>query len=136
MPFVTTFIVLSVLGLIDASYLFTKHREHKPLVCPLNHDCGAVTESKWATMFGVRNETLGVLYYLGLFFGILAIILAPNFTAQWNIALLLQLGTGAGLLFSLFLVYLQKYVLKNYCFYCLISAGITLLLFLNSFALR
>ncbi len=135
MPFVTTFLVLSVLGVIDAGYLFWKHREHKPLVCPLDHDCSAVTESSWATMLGVRNETLGLLYYLTLFALVLALILAPDSAAAWNAPLLLRLGTGAGLLFSLFLVYLQKYVIKNYCFYCLISAGITFLLFLNSFAL-
>ena len=39
--------------------------------------------------------------------------------------------TFGALLFSIFLVYLQKYVIKEYCFYCLISALVSLLIFLN-----
>ena len=37
--------------------------------------------------------------------------------------------------FSLFLIYVQAKVLKEYCFYCLVSAGINFLIFLNIFAL-
>ncbi len=134
MPFVATFIVLTVSGILDAGYLFLEHKKQKPLVCPLDHDCSVVTESKWSTIFfGIRNELLGLLFYVGIFLGIMATLFVPQYAPL--IYSLLFWGTLIGFLFSLFLVYLQFFVIKNYCFYCMISAGLTLLLFINSLAL-
>ena len=134
MPFTATFIVLSLAGLVNAGYLSYKHFQKKPLVCPINHDCNAVVESKWGHMFGVRNEILGILYYLAMFAGILIFILKPNLIL--DISNYIFIGTAIGLIFSAFLTYLQKFVIKEYCFYCLISALISLLLFINSLALQ
>lgn len=133
MPFQTVFIVLSFLGIIDAGYLAYKHLQKKPLICPMNAHCSVVTDSKWSHMFGVRNEFLGVVYYVGLFFCILATFLFPQFRQLLFLALVL--GTTLGFLFSLFLVFLQAAVIKNYCFYCMISALISFLLFLDSLTL-
>ncbi|MEK7516006.1 MAG: vitamin K epoxide reductase family protein [Patescibacteria group bacterium] len=133
MPFVVTFIVLSLGGIIDSGYLFYKHRKKKPLVCPMNHDCSVVTESRWAHIFGIRNEVLGFLFYVGTFVGIFLTISVPSVAPL--IYKFLFAATGIGLLLSFFLVIIQKYVIRNYCFYCLISAVLTALLFLNSIAL-
>ena len=133
MPFNATFIVLSLAGLINASYLTYKHYQKKPLVCPINHDCNAVVESKWGNIFGVRNEVLGVLFYAGMLLCGILFITAPSSILKLNIYILV--GAFGGLGFSIFLTLLQKFVIKDFCFYCLISAGISLLLFLNSLIL-
>jgi len=133
MPFQTVFIVLSFLGIIDAGYLAYNHIQKKPLICPINAHCSAVTESKWSHMFGVRNEFLGVVYYVGLFGGILGTFLFPSVRPLLFLALVF--GTTLGFLFSVFLVFLQAAVIKNYCFYCMISALISFLLFLDSLTL-
>lgn len=133
MEFVVTFIVLSIGGIIDSGYLFYKHRKKKPLVCPMNHDCSVVTESRWAYIFGIRNEVLGFLFYVGTFVSIFITIFVPSSAPL--IHKFLFVTTSIGILFSFFLVVVQKYVIKNYCFYCLISAILTALLFLNSIAL-
>ena len=133
MPFTATFIVLSLGGLINASYLTYKHYQKKPLVCPINRDCNAVVESRWGNMFGIRNEILGVLFYFGMMLGIIVFITSPTLIP--NIKLYILIGASAGLAFSIFLTLLQKFVIKDFCFYCLISALISLLLFLNSVAL-
>lgn len=130
MPFETSFIVLSFLGILDAGYLAYKHVQKKPLVCPINHMCEEVTDSKWANMFGMRNEYMGLAYYLLLFAGGVATILYPAY--QPPLYLLLFGTTCLGIIYSAFLVSLQAFVIKNYCFYCMISAFLTLLLFLNS----
>ncbi len=131
--FVASFLVLSIGGLINAGYLVWKHYQKKPLVCPLDHDCSIVTESKWSRIFFVRNEVIGMLFFLGLIAGTLVSL----FDATWAILVftIFPFATGASLLFSLFLVFIQFKVIKDYCFYCLISAGITLLVFLNSLLL-
>ncbi len=133
MTFVATFIVLAIAGIFNTGYLVSQHLKTKPLVCPLDHDCSVVTESRWSKIFGVRNDYLGFVFYSLLFLGILGKIILPSY-AQ-SLATLLVLGTGAGLIFSIFLVFLQIFVIKDYCFYCMISALLALLLFINSLAL-
>lgn len=134
MPFVATFIVLAVLGIVDAGYLVRKHRDKKPLACPLNHDCSHVTESKWAKIFGLRNDILGLLFYVSMLAGAVALLFVPLPVAA-TLAGILLLACAGGLLFSTVLTVIQFTIIKDYCFYCLISAGLTVLLFVNSMAL-
>jgi len=132
--FTASFITLAVAGIADAGYLVWKHYSHKaePLVCPLDHDCSKVTESRWSHLFGVRNEVLGLLFYASMLAAGIATFLLP---AIQTIFLFVTLSTGAGLLFSLFLIWVEVYKIKDYCFYCLLSSLITALLFINSFFL-
>lgn len=133
--FIASFMVLSIMGFANAAYLIYKHyRERKkPLVCPLNHDCSVVTESKWSHLFGVRNEVLGMLFFVGMFVLALGLVFFPAYAALLRTVILVS--AGLGVLFSGALVYLQAKIIKNYCFYCLISAGITVLVFLNGWLL-
>lgn len=133
MIFFTTFVVLSVLGLTDTAYLAYRHGKKKPMVCPLEHDCSKVTESQWSRVLGVRNEVLGFLYYVSMVASVLGAILFPSL--QGVFVLFLFLGTCIGVLYSALLVGVQLAVIKDYCFYCMISALITFLLFINSIAL-
>ena len=121
------------MGIINSSYLVWKHYKKMPLVCPLDHDCGVVTESKWSKFFFIRNGVLGMFFFIALLLGILTALFIPSL-AQGIFSILL-LVTGGGLLFSLFLVFIQIHVIKDYCFYCIISASITLFIFLNSILL-
>lgn len=132
MPFVTTYFVLAIGGLVNAGYLLERHRRRKagePLVCPLDHDCSAVTESRYAAVFGVRNEVLGAAYYLVLLVGGVLSVLHP----EWPLTLRLPLIAlaAAALGYSAWLVWVQLKILRDYCFYCLLAAGINLLLFAN-----
>lgn len=132
--FLASFITLAVAGILDAGYLVWKHYQHnsKPLVCPLDHDCSKVTESKWSTIFIVRNEVLGLLFYVSMLVAGILMFMMPAFP---YLVSSIKIATGFGVLFSLFLLWVQIYKVKDYCFYCLISALVTLLLFVNSFFL-
>ena len=132
MEFIATFIALAAGGLINASYLTYKHFQKKPLVCPIGHDCNAVTESRWGNIFGVRNEILGVVFYALVLLGAISLTALPGIFIFSNLKLYLVILTGGGLVFSIFLTLVQKFAIKSYCFYCLISAIISLFLFLNS----
>ena len=133
MQFVASFIALSIGGIIDTSYLLYQHYKKKPLVCPMDHDCSVVTESKWSKVFFVRNEILGLSFYLLILIFLIISIILPNFSSKIYI-FLLSLSI-IGIAFSIFLVYLQIYKIRDYCFYCLISAFLTLLVFVNSILL-
>ncbi|MBI2483926.1 vitamin K epoxide reductase family protein [Candidatus Uhrbacteria bacterium] len=127
--YVATFLGLAILGLADTGYLAFRHTRKKPLVCPLDHDCSKVTESKWSSVLGIRNEYLGVLYYAGMVIGMAAAFILTAW--QPLLILLMFFSASIGVLYSLFLVAVQFVLIKDYCFYCLVSAGITFLLFLN-----
>lgn len=99
----------------------------------INENCNLVTQSKWANILGIRNEILGLIFYIFLLIGILASIFLSNFAPE--IYFLLFLTTGLGVLYSIFLTSIQIFVIKNYCTYCLASSLLTLLLFLNSIGL-
>ena len=126
--FVASLIVLAIIGIIDASYLAWHSIRKKPLVCPLNDTCDIVVEGKWSMTFGIKNEFLGLAYYI-------SVLIAAFIIAYYNtpfIIIGLPIASGLALLFSIFLVYLQAKVIKQYCFYCMISAIVSLLIFLNT----
>ena len=125
--FITTLIVLGLLGIIDTSYILWKSKKKQPLVCPIGDDCNVVLESRWNKIFFIRNDVLGLLFYIGVIVG--AILLF--FEMDGIVKTLLIFGSGIGVLFSLFLVFVQAKILKKYCFYCLVSSFLTLLIFLN-----
>lgn len=111
-----------------------QHYKKKPLVCPMNHDCSIVTQSKWGWTFGIRNELLGFIYYVGLLLAHVAIMNKVIMVAPTPF-LYLMIATIMGVIFSLYFVYLQLFVIRDYCFYCVISALVNLLLLINAIAL-
>lgn len=132
--FITSLIVLALLGIIDSSYLAWTHFKKKPLVCPIG-GCEAVVESKWNKIFFVRNEILGLIFYIIILIGAILFTSQDSIKIIFNIKTWLLILSAIGLLFSAFLVYVQARIIKSYCFYCLISAFINLLIFLNSLLL-
>src|SRR3989338_6434177 len=94
------FITLTIAGILDAGYLVWKHYSHNaaPLVCPLDHDCSTVTESRWSSILGVRNEALGLFFYVSMLVAGLLLFFMPEFS---RLSLLIILATGVSLLFSL-----------------------------------
>jgi len=125
--FITTLIVLGLLGIVDTVYLIWKGRIKEPLVCPIGQDCNKVLESKWNKIFFIKNDILGLLFYVGVIVGAVLLLLEFNEI----IKTILIFASGIAVLFSSFLVFIQAKVIKNYCFYCLISAFINVLIFLN-----
>src|SRR3989344_8591732 len=99
---IASFITLTIVGILNAGYLVWKHYSHKPLVCPMDHDCSKVTESKWSRVFWVRNEVLGLLFYVAMLVAGLLVFFIPEFAL---LPLLITIAAGGGLLFSLFLLW-------------------------------
>lgn len=125
-------IVLAFLGIVNASYLLYAHRKPAALVCPLDHDCSVVTESRWSRVLGVRNEVLGILFYLGVLSLFIASIVLPGTRL---ITTLILAATAGGALYSAALIGIQAFVIKDYCFYCIISALLSVLLLIDALLL-
>lgn len=127
-------LILAIVGLIDASYLTVEHFSKVIPPCHLNRflpilsDCGLVLQSKYAMMFGIPIALLGAISYGVL---ILAILLAiiTNKKALW---LWILIQTKAAVVFSLYLMFLQLFVIKSICIYCTVSAFISFAIFIVS----
>lgn len=121
-------VILSFIGLIDSSYLTFKHYLGLPLSCSFLQGCEKVLSSQYATIGNFPLATLGVVYY----FAILLVSLGYLLIKQKKIVWLIFSLSPLGFLLSLWLVYLQLFVLKAICLYCIISAITSTLIFILS----
>jgi len=123
---------LALVGFLDAAYLTASHFAGLGLACGPGGGCDMVTTSRWATLGSVPIAAIGLGYYTMV--NLIAWTPATSLSRELVRALLVL--TGAALAVSVFLVYLQAAVIGAWCRYCLLSAAVTLLLFLTALALR
>ena len=120
--------LVALAGLFVALYLMLYKLGYiGTLVCSVG-SCEVVQTSKWATLLGFPVATWGVAYYLA----VLAVSLtglAPRFAESLGISRLLAAMTATGLLFSLWLTYLELFVIDAICLWCVVSAVLATLLF-------
>lgn len=121
-------VFLSFLGFLDASYLTLEHYRGAVLPCYIFETCDLVTNSAYSTVFGVPVSFAGTAYYLFLFIAALYFLDTRNSLALRVVKYL----PVAGLLAALWFTYLQVFVLDAFCFYCLISAGLSTAIFVLS----
>ena len=125
-------LALSLLGVIDAGYLIVESAGGKPVICPsvpvgrFNLDqCNIVLTTPYAKFLGMPTALYGLVFYL-----FSAVLVLYVLSSQWLGALKILLSmSGLAFLVSLYFVYLQFFIIKALCFYCLISAAITTLIF-------
>ena len=98
------------------------------LVCAVG-SCETVQTSKWATFLGFPVGAWGVAYYVAVL-GLSLAGLAPALAEQRVVSQLLVALTGFGVLFSLWLTYLELFVIHAVCQWCVISAILATVLFL------
>jgi uncharacterized membrane protein len=125
--------LLALLGLGVAVYLAFVEAGGVEAVCGPVGNCHAVQQSEWARVFGVIP--VGVVGVVGY-----AVVLAswglarfgPRRWAEWARVALLA-GAAAGVAFSLYLTFLEPFVIGATCLWCLGSAVIvTVLLWLTA----
>ena len=100
------------------------------LVCAVG-SCETVQTSKWATLLGIPVGAWGVGYYVAVL-GVALAGLAPSLADRPAVSRLLVAMTGFGLLFSLWLTYLELFVIHAICQWCVISALLAAALFVIS----
>jgi uncharacterized membrane protein len=121
---------LAAVGFLDAAYLTASHFAGSALACGPGGGCELVTTSPYATLGPVPIAAIGLVYY-----GLVSLIVwtpAGGFSRGLLRALLLLTGTAVAV--SAVLLYLQATVIGAWCRFCLISAGVTVLLFLAAVA--
>jgi uncharacterized membrane protein len=125
-------LILSLIGLCIATYIHAKQGAKKPLMCPRKAPCETVLSSSEATTFGFSNALLGMVYYAGIVLLYTFFFTAPQ--SEPLGVLLVGLSTF-GFLFSLYLIGVQQFKIKQWCVWCLGSAFIATSLFVVSLLL-
>jgi len=127
---VSSSIFLSLVGLLDASYLTWMKFTHHESACMGVGDCYTVNMSKYSTIHGIPIALLGFGAYLVI---LLALLFEEKHPFLKENASLIVFGISlAGVVYSAYLSYLEEFVLHAWCPYCVISAiVITLIFFLS-----
>ena len=123
--------LLAIIGFLLSWFIFSKKKRNKKLVCFIGKDCNKVLYSKYSKLFfGISNEALGMVYYgVVVLFAVLFFFGIEQISALSLIPFLLII-TGAASVFSIVLIYLQAFVIREWCEYCLMSAGINIVIFI------
>jgi uncharacterized membrane protein len=114
--FVATYLTLYKLGVVGT------------LSCSVG-SCETVQLSRWATLLGLPVAAWGVGYYALVFALTLAGVVHDRLAESRGLALALVLLTGWGLVFSLWLTYLELFVIDAICQWCVVSAVLATVLF-------
>ena len=124
--------IVSLVGLGDAIYLTVQDLTGESLRCTIISGCSEVLSSKYAHIGSFPLAAVGAVAYFVFF--TLAILAAFGYSfARPLLAVLI----GLMFLTTLWLLYLQAFVIHHFCQYCLLSAAVTFILtFLTVITLR
>jgi uncharacterized membrane protein len=120
-------LLLSLAGMGISGYLVAKRLTGGGLACSRWAQCDVVNNSMYAVMYGVPVSVIGLAGYLLLLAVGVAVLLTegPAHRRLLALALLLALG-GVG--FSIYLTYVEIYLIQALCSWCVASAVVIALL--------
>ena len=116
--------LLSLVGLADSLYLTVEHVTGQTVRCTIVAGCSEVLSSSYAVVAGIPLAAVGAAAYFTVFS--LAILAIFGYRIAGK---LLAPLTALMALVSLWLIYLQAFVIGAFCQFCLLSAAITITLF-------
>jgi uncharacterized membrane protein len=118
--------LLAAAGMAVATYLTAIESSGASAVCGPVGDCNAVQQSQYASIFGIHVGVIGIVGY--------SVMLLAWFLAERDgglaskASLVLVVAAGGGVLFSIYLTFLEPFVIGATCVWCLTSAMIVTLI--------
>src|SRR5437899_4903788 len=112
--------LLSLIGLADSIYLAVEHLTGQSVRCTVISGCSEVLSSPYATIHGYPLALLGAIAYFTVFS--LATLSAFGYSL---VGKLLLFVVTLMFLTTLWLLYLQAFVIHHFCQFCLLSALLT-----------
>lgn len=115
--------IVSLAGLADATYLTVQALTGETLVCGGSSDCFRVLGSSYARIAGIPVAAFGSLAYFGVFsFATFAAFGYERARTFFAIIVWAMFGV------TLWLLYVQGFLLHAFCQYCLFSAAFVFML--------
>ena len=113
--------LLSLVGLADSIYLTVTHLTGEDVTCVASSGCSEVLASAYSTVGNIPLGAFGALGYFAAFS--LATLAAFRYRHARTFLVVVVAGM---LLTTLWLLYVQAFILHAFCDFCLLSAGLTL----------
>lgn len=113
--------LLSLVGLGDSIYLTIQDLTGETLRCTLISGCSEVLSSKYAHVGPIPLASIGAVAYFVVFS--LAVLAVFGYSFARPLLLVL---VALMFLTTLWLLYLQAFVIRHFCQYCLLSAAVTI----------
>ena len=120
--FYTIAALVALIGLADATYLTITHLTGEDVLCG-SGDCSVVLGSVYATVGRIPTAAFGALAYFAVFSSTL---LAAFGYTRARIFLMLVVAVMFGV--TVWLLYVQAFILHAFCPFCLLSAALTFFL--------
>lgn len=119
--------IFSLLGFAVSSFLLYEYNLSGPILCPTGAGCDIVRASSYSAFLGISIPILGVVFYLTM--AVLSVIHSHDLPTKLikKFQLIFALG-GVG--FGVYLTYLEAFVIKAFCFWCVTSFIISLIILL------
>ncbi len=116
--------IAALVGLADSAYLTAQHYSGSEVPCSIISGCELVLTSTYAEIFGIPTALYGALAYFAAFS--LSLLVFYGYKYLWGLFGLLTIGMFA---FTVWLLYLQAFVIQAFCQFCLLSALTSTILF-------
>ena len=115
--------VVSLCGIADSLYLTVEHLTGESVKCTIIHGCSEVLSSPYATVAGYPLAGVGALAYFTVFSLAILGLFGYRLAGQLLLPLVVLMC-----LVSLWLIYLQAFIIHAFCQFCLLSAATTFVL--------
>jgi uncharacterized membrane protein len=130
--------ILALAGVGVAGYLAFSHMMNQEIACGQSAGCGIVDDSKYAEIIvaNIPISLLGLLSYIAI---LVFTLLRGTLPDKWDVyTLLVVYGISlSGMLFSIYLTYMELFVILGVCKWCVASACLMCAIFILSvFELR
>jgi uncharacterized membrane protein len=119
-----------IVGLVVALYMTIFKATGNQAMCLGSGACSTVTASRYSEINGIDVPVIGVVGNLAL----LAVLIFEkrNSFLQKNATLLFFALSLAGFLFTLWLIYLEIFILKAFCPFCVTAQSMMILTFITA----
>jgi len=126
------FIVIAALtGFLVSTNIWDTKRSGGTLVCPTGVDCEVVIRSRYAKFLNISLEYWGMAYFVAIIVTYLFLIFTPQLFSPAGI-LLVMFGSLAAGLFSIYLLFVQAFILRHWCIWCILTAMLSLTIAVTS----
>jgi uncharacterized membrane protein len=112
--------LLALVGLGDSIYLTVQHITGESLRCTIISGCSEVLSSPYAQVGPSPLAAVGAAAYFTVF----SLATLAAFGYRFSLPLL-KVVVALMFLMTLWLLYLQAFVIRHFCQYCLLSAAVT-----------
>lgn len=120
-------LILSLVGVGISSYAVSLHYATGPSVCSVSDfiNCDLVNRGRYSTIAGVPVAAIGIVGYV-----VLAVLASVHLNGRRLFRRDLAAAATLGFLYTLYLTYLELFVIRAICLVCVASAIVMTTIFL------